>query len=103
MITINVIKRSRVFNWKRRLLSRILKRPKRCFIDAAKVQHSTTVVEANEVLADALIAVDTVKSVSNNALTEILKDDFTTILKHILTTLLAMVKQVLSQFTLCQK
>jgi hypothetical protein len=40
-----------------------------------KVQHSTTVVEANEVLADALIAVDTVKSVSNNALTEILKDD----------------------------
>jgi hypothetical protein len=32
-------------------------------------------VEANEVLADALIAVDTVKSVSNNALTEILKDD----------------------------
>jgi hypothetical protein len=40
-----------------------------------KVQQPTTVVEANEVLADALIAVDTVKSVSNNALTEILKDD----------------------------
>jgi hypothetical protein len=40
-----------------------------------KYSNSTTVVEANEVLADALIAVDTVKSVSNNALTEILKDD----------------------------
>jgi hypothetical protein len=45
-------------------------------LDAAKkYSNSTTVVEANEVLADALIAVDTVKSVSNNALTEILKDD----------------------------
>jgi hypothetical protein len=59
-----------------------------------RYSNSTTVVEANEVLT-ALIAVDTVKSVSNNALTEILKDDLATILKHILTTLLAMVKQVL--------
>jgi hypothetical protein len=36
--------------------------------------------------------------VSNNALTEILKDDLSYNPKH-LTTLLAMVKQVLSQFT----
>jgi hypothetical protein len=68
-------------------------------LDAAKSTAPTTVVEANEVPADALIAVDTVKSVSNNALTEILKDDLSYNPKHILTTLLAMVKQVLSQFT----
>jgi hypothetical protein len=42
--------------------------------------------------------------VSNNALTEILKDDLSYNLKHILTTLLAMVKQVLiSSPILCQK
>jgi hypothetical protein len=67
-------------------------------MDAAKSSNSTTVVEANEVLADALIAVDTVKSVSNNALTEILKDDLSynpnTFLPHY-----SDGKQVLSQFT----
>jgi hypothetical protein len=39
-----------------------------------KYSNSTTVVKLTR-SADALIAVDTVKSVSNNALTEILKDD----------------------------
>jgi hypothetical protein len=77
MITINVIKVNEVEyltgKLKRRLL-RILK-DLRDVLLTLKVQQSTTVVEANEVLADALIAVDTVKSVSNNALTEILKDD----------------------------
>jgi hypothetical protein len=60
---------------KRRLLSRILKDPRDVLLDAAKKSTAPTTVEANEVPADALIAVDTVKSVSNNALTEILKDD----------------------------
>lgn len=40
-----------------------------------KYNNTTSMVEANAVLADVLLAVQTVKSVSNNALTEILKDD----------------------------
>jgi hypothetical protein len=77
MITINVIKVNEVEYLTGKLekkVTRILK-DLRDVLLTLKVQQSTTVVEANEVLADALIAVDTVKSVSNNALTEILKDD----------------------------
>jgi hypothetical protein len=42
---------------------------------AKRYNSSTTVAEAGKVLEDALIAVQTVKAGSNNALTEILKDD----------------------------
>lgn len=40
-----------------------------------KYNESTSVKEANEVLAEALVLVETVKSVSSNSLTEVLKGD----------------------------
>jgi predicted naringenin-chalcone synthase len=75
MITINVIKVNEVENWKigKEGYSVEFSKDLRDVLLTLLKSTATTVVEANEV-PDVSLAVDTVKSVSNNVLLEILKD-----------------------------